>query len=374
MDRIDFANILPDDGECFCGSHLIYSECHKQKIYRNPNEIAVDLRKFLHAEGYCVHFNGHRFCGHKAISSHSIQRNVSLKLIAERGHVIGFNHGPNARSSTLDAPPGFSNVGIGMASTFRGFCSKHDSRVFKAVEEGELRNGYATALALAHRAQCYEAVVHSRGALFLTWLSQVPRFAFQFDPYAMETERQNMIYYAGYSWQLKKAIELIKSRGSIRKFIFASTIFDRILPIAAAGSFCIETDFLGRKLQRFSDFGKRFNFAQFSLLPQRNGTTYFCVSAVDDRDRVAARELIHSLRVQKLKDLADCALRLSVIHCENTYFSPEFIRDLAPEHQSELLARFDDSSVAQVGVEKEPDALSRPLSFRLTANVVSTSW
>jgi len=54
-------------------------------------------------------------------------------------------------------------------------------------------------------------------------------------------------------------------------------------------------------------------------------------------------------------------------------FKPSFINGLPYKHRQEILDRFDDSEVQQVGLEKIETALSYPLSFDLLSNAVKIS-
>ena len=144
---------------------------------------------------------------------------------------------------------------------------------------------------------------------------------------------------------------------------------DKKLPFCATGSFCIETDFQGRKLQNFSEVTK-FNYTQVSVLPQGNGTTYFCVSAIDDRNKTAALEFVTSLNRQPKKSLANCALQVCLEHIENTYFSPRFIENLSDREEDEMVKRFGESVVTDVSSERDAGALATPLGVKISAQVV----
>jgi hypothetical protein len=174
-----------------------------------------------------------------------------------------------------------------------------------------------------------------------------------------------MFFYSKYSWELLNRLQRRLKGSRTWKLYYLSVIFNDHLPFSCTGSFCIELDLLGQKLQRFSDFRKKFNYAQISVLPQTNHTTIFSISALADQDEKAARDFVLSFVLQSKADLADCALRAAVCHSENTYFRPEFIQGLSEPEKKEVLQRFDDTTVSQVGQEKQKDQLSRPFSFRL---------
>lgn len=78
-------------------------------------------------------------CSNKAISSHSQQEKRSLKSIAKNGHVYALNadFGHSYNFKTDDYKLSFKLTGIGQASTFSGFCSKHED-IFKIFEDNGL--------------------------------------------------------------------------------------------------------------------------------------------------------------------------------------------------------------------------------------------
>lgn len=365
FETIDVSNYLADGAACFCGSNLLYKFCHKNKLYRNPAEIAIDQAKFQKAQLSCPFTSEGYRCSKPTINSHSIQRGAALRVIAEQHHVSGFSTGPNAKTSRPHTNLHFQKIPISKASTFQGFCAEHDALVFKELEANALSPSFEIALRLAIRSAIYEAITHSSSALFLNWLVTIPKFEFNFDRKVVLPELENMLYYSGYNWDLVRRLQKRLSGDRIHRFNFFMAKFECQLPFSCSGCFCIELDFNGKKIQKFSDFGKKFNYAQISVLPQVDGTTIFSVSALCDQDKIAAQSFIKSLSEQPRSSLADCALRAALVHSENTYFSPGFISDLSEHHRNALLKRFDDSAVAQVGLEKHPNALSEPLPFLL---------
>ena len=85
-------------------------------------------------------------CSEKIIKAHSIQNNRILNFISENGKVI----------SMRDK---FSPIGRGVATTFSGFCSKHDNQLFVDIEDipyltGNMKQNFL----FSYRALCYEMI------------------------------------------------------------------------------------------------------------------------------------------------------------------------------------------------------------------------
>jgi len=74
-------------------------------------------------------------CIANAIRAHSVQNSRVLELIAENGHVIMPELSHNSSGRPLLE---FKLVGRNYASTFLGLCSKHDTEIFRPIEQNEL--------------------------------------------------------------------------------------------------------------------------------------------------------------------------------------------------------------------------------------------
>lgn len=375
MPETDFSGFFLDTETCFCGSHRAYADCHKVYVYHSLDEISRDLLNFLHHSGRCPIIHDGIACGKRTISSHSIQRERALRMIAVDHHVLTFPDGPNAKAKAKSSDRGFSRVGIRTASTFPGLCAEHDHARFKGVESEPVQLNYRNVLALAERAALHEAVVRSRAALFAGWLHSVPSFSFAFNVKDGEDILRNLLHYAGYSWQLLNAIAAKRAKTSSRSFSFFSVSFSGTLPFTASGCFCIQDDFTGNRIQNLSEAGGKFNYAQFGVLPTPGNQTLFFVSALEDKSPQAARQFVRSLAAQPKAILKDCALRLCLTHCENTYFSPSFIHSLTDDEASRLLRRFKESVSLDVGEELPLQSLSRPVGISLSGcvSMVSTN-
>jgi hypothetical protein len=84
-----------------------------------------------------------------------VQRATGLAAIAESGHVI------SAKSAFTDLARNEGQlvpreVGVHDASTFMGFCNRHDAAMFRAAEAGAVALTQKTCFLLAFRALAFE--------------------------------------------------------------------------------------------------------------------------------------------------------------------------------------------------------------------------
>jgi hypothetical protein len=70
-------------------------------------------------------------CTAEAIRAHSIQNSQVLHLLARDGHVKALTKKIDGNSGPVIS---FDDVGRNRATTFAGFCSEHDSNIFKALD------------------------------------------------------------------------------------------------------------------------------------------------------------------------------------------------------------------------------------------------
>ncbi len=308
-------------------------------------------------------------CGHPVIASHSQQRKGPLKEITEAGHVVGFSNGPNAKPSD-NRRQDFAKVSAKRASTFPGLCAKHDATVFSEIENKTLNPSYRNSLGLAIRCTLYEAIVHTDAGLFLNWLREVPSFEFWMDPTVYTDELEHMAHYARYNWDLVNLLQRIESKKSTRKLFFYSALIDAALPFSSTGCFCIENDIAGNQLQPFSDFGRKFSYAQLTIMPQSNGTTLLSVSSTNDRDRDSSWRFVKSYAECKAELLPNAILRTALEYTENTYFRPSWINSLNSSQKKLILERFDDRAVFEVGKEKPHASLAAPLDLEISGTRV----
>lgn len=69
-------------------------------------------------------------CDKPAIRAHSVQKSTALSFIEEAQHVYGFK----MTFKDNEAKCEFEKIGRNNASTFTGFCNRHDTEIFKPID------------------------------------------------------------------------------------------------------------------------------------------------------------------------------------------------------------------------------------------------
>jgi hypothetical protein len=150
------AHKLGRNDPCFCQSGKKYKHCHmRRESMPRPTAHAImaPLQRAL-GRKTCWHrgVDGSP-CG-KVVKAHTVPQAMSLRRIAEGGHVIGLLH---RVPTTTDARPLLAGrVGVAGASTFLGFCREHDSRVFAPLEARPFTGEPEQLWLLQYRSLCRE--------------------------------------------------------------------------------------------------------------------------------------------------------------------------------------------------------------------------
>lgn len=113
----------------------------------------------------------HPDCSLDAIDSHSQQKLGQLRAISESGEVYGMQRNHYQTLKTLPDGPLLVRTGIAEASTFKGYCSKHDEAIFKPIESRPLEpDDEEQAFILFVRAFSYEFAQKRR---ILEWQTSI---------------------------------------------------------------------------------------------------------------------------------------------------------------------------------------------------------
>ena len=154
-----YANHPESFGEviCWCGSFQKYKDCHLK--YSKFLPLTYDdywkiCKKYYNRRGKCFYEN----CSESSINSHSVPSSWLMSIANEIKSVYQFQY-DIFESLVKNEPNPFKPKAISVtkSSTFRGFCSRHDSELFKDLEfKREWEVSSRNILLLFYRCVCYE--------------------------------------------------------------------------------------------------------------------------------------------------------------------------------------------------------------------------
>lgn len=286
------------------------------------------------SEGTCFYFDKSDMCDNIA-NSHSIQRQGALSLIADKGEVIGID----GSYSAMRANGGrfsFRRVGIRKFSTFRGFCQKHDCKVFKPIECEELGPTAEQATLYAYRAICRELLLKNQTVRILEQqLSQFSGSAATREVFdsALEGSRA-AVARLGIE---KSAYDLALSERAFSRVRYLAFHSDKVPFCVFAGCLMPEYDLGGRLIQSLRSPLDKVDVMTFSFAPEENGWTF--LFAWHERSHRAAQRFIGAIvsLIREKKSLEDALFRFVLCSSENIAFSPYWWSQLSDPVRREIL-------------------------------------
>jgi hypothetical protein len=319
---------MPPNKRCWCQSGRKFKDCHRDRERQAPiniHELSEKMRARLQS-GQCSHPSaGPTVCGPIVISAHTVQKQGGLSAIAEKGHVF-------TTRPTLDdlikheGKPPLRLLGINQASTFPGFCNKHDTQLFQYIEGKQFPLDSRAAFLFAFRAIAYETF--AKEAQLDTLAMQRKMDSGQ--PLWKQKLIQESIYPVEWGvriglkditgWKGKYDSLLLQNLST--DFHFYAVRFNAILPIVVACAFHPEYGFDGTPLQRLGRRGAEFEHVCFNVTSDAAGTVaiFGWIGAVDG----PAAQFVDSFRQLPHARKADAAVRATFELSDNVYIRPSW--------------------------------------------------
>jgi hypothetical protein len=148
---------------CWCGSGQKYKRCHlnreaEERLPLNAVMQAVNVASTLRQ---CLHPLAAADVCDRIVSAHTIQKSGALRQIVDStNHVQTFFPITSAQLLANELSP--RQVGWRNASTFTGFCARHDSLTFKPLETSAFESTREQCFLIGYRAVCHEFFTKSR--------------------------------------------------------------------------------------------------------------------------------------------------------------------------------------------------------------------
>ena len=326
---------------CWCGSGKKWKHCHLGREQQKPVNIH-EHNEALRAEfgkGRCSHPEASsNACGGRVIKAHTIQRNAGLAAIAENGHVISLRSAfERLRYNEGRVIP--AKIGINKASTFPGFCARHDFEMFQSIENGTVVLTNETAFLLSFRALAYERL--QKEAAFRT--IRILRDLDKGKPFEDQCNIQRHINMSAEGTKRalddlnrwKRAYDDAFLRRQFDKYRFYCVAFAQAVPVMACGAFYPEFDFRGQPLQRIGRGRAPFEHITFNLTVI-NGRGVAALGWVEG-DSGPAASFVNSFAAIPSPGKADAAVRLAIEYLENTFLRPSWWQSLGERTRDAIL-------------------------------------
>jgi hypothetical protein len=290
---------------------------------------------------YCLHPSAPIGCSNKIASAHSVQRAILEDFIAHDGHVaqikITSHVDDDQRIHGLLAKP--ERVGINQATTFFGFCSAHDSELFRGLETGQFAFHSEQIALLGYRAVCRELYGKDAEIAALDALRNYA--AINPDTYAFaEKDRRHKIVRLGrVNARLNLALAkdryaaILSTQSELRYYgikfsappVYCNTV-----------AFLPEWDFEGQKLQDLSFIAEYKPICFSAWVADGKAAAIFCWHRLDDNVCVP---FIDSLRRVERNQVADRLLSMTLEVSDNVVFREDWWESIRETDRQRLVDR-----------------------------------
>ena len=271
----------------------------------------------------CLHWS--QECNEAPIASHLISESWLRKIADSNNQVLTFRI---AIEDVGKRPVRFISEpkGVGLATTFPGFCSRHDNELFKCLDSEEFLGSAPQVAALAYRSVCQEICYKHQ---FLKHEMQKalspssPAFYTQ-----LAVREQNALLHL-----IKHQLRIAEMLRTGETHLESLTIeFKRLPSVLFGTTFSPFMTFTGRTLEKRSDF------LTMAVLPKTRGGV-----AVFIWDRAHSKNpslLIKSLKKIPREEISSRILSMAFEVTENFTISPDWWNSHNPRQQQNMLDRF----------------------------------
>lgn len=327
---------------CPCGSGKKYKHCHLNRQAQEPiTEGQVRGMASRHSVPVkCLHPRATEGdCQGKVIRSHTVPKSSTLRKVARDGHVYHFKPDINKLFEN-GGKPSCVAAGINQASTFPGFCSKHDKEMFAPVEDAPFQSNERHAFLIGYRALTKEIHAKRSAHALIPKMRELDRgrdpmgqAALQWKltvyQYGVELGLADQEHYKQRYDNAFKADDYSSSRYLVLRF-------SNIPNIVFSGAIYTEYDFAGNLLQNLADEKKTLEImAVNAIATEQGGAIVFHWLGDSAVNTQFAQSLIDLPDSQKGSAITQFAFEMF----ENLFINPDWWDGLSSSEKNALEGR-----------------------------------
>lgn len=328
---------------CWCGSGKKYKRCHMpdaESKSKSPHERWRERLKPFESKHCQAPQNWESDCSGNIIKAHTVPKSSSLRKLARDGHVYGFKGGLDEmqRNQGQVVP---TLIGVNLASTFTGFCSYHDNKIFSALEDQVFSATRHQSFLLAYRAVAREQYTKNAASITAGSVKESEKF-----PELSKNDIWDLI-----SWGSAKGLADINRHKLIYDDLlkisdFSSSRYYLIKlnetpPIMCSGGIFPQFKWDGESLPNMRDIDAESDFLSYtSIATHYGGAVVFSWDRSSDKTCI---EFIRSLNRIPSESLPELLVKFFFSVCENIMWSPEWWENLSDDEQGHLVGRFNEA-------------------------------
>lgn len=324
---------------CWCGSGEKYKKCHLDREFEKPLPLRAAERILRDSWKHksCLHPSAGAGICDQIVSAHSVQRGRTLERIVDRTQHV---HTFTPLTADENGGPLLQRIGWRKASTFTGFCAKHDALTFEPLEKNEFVGSPEQCFLIGYRGLCHE-VFQKVSAL------QANKALRDILDKGMSVESQKQLQG---EWDVIEAgtraglADFVGLKGLMDEQLLARDYsnwshaivsFRGDLCLASTGTLSPNVDLDGRRLQVLHDVGAHQESLPFGLVATSDGGAVVFIW----RPGEAAPQLfLESLFRKGNQNLPSLLVQVLFAYVENTYFSARWWESLPVAPRDHLTA------------------------------------
>jgi len=299
-----------------------------------------DLSKYLLKkkeivnQGRCLHYQADNRCN-EIIKAHSIQNNGVLSEIAKEHKIycLSYNVG-DLKKNNGDVT--LKKEYIKNFSIFRGFCKKHDNKLFELIDNSFFSVGnYEQIFLYSYRSLSKELFDKENSLIMyknaLEDVTNHDGLYKHFTYLVMGTENG----YISLKWHKDLYDDLLK-KDIYSEMRYVSFNSHEKLNIAFSNVLYPEYDFTGELIQDLTDMLKPFGLISYYSAPTKEGWSF--VFSWHKSSNYCCYPFIQSIKTKMKKGelLSDLLFQFVITHGENFAFSPDWWESLSEENQKRI--------------------------------------
>ena len=275
------------------------------------------------------------------IRAHTIQKSRALELIARSGHVYTIHptFSDVLKSRGVLEP---ALVGINDATTFHGFCSKHDSDGFRAIDTQEFVATPEQIFLHTYRTFCSELYIKKHAARGFVKPEEIekihPSIPKSIYENFVKDQQVRMIAATLKMYQLKARLDpilLAQDYTRLRSFVVT---FKKRPMIACSSAFQPASDFAGKPITLWFRPDRYYPFLGVHLFASSNGGVLF-FSWFDTAEKELS-DFCESFSAVPHAEKTTAIIRMLFEYCENMAVSPDWWESLTESHKRKLMELF----------------------------------
>lgn len=336
---------------CWCGSGKKYKKCHlhrKEQKEVQPWEAITGMQKAFGAKYCSVPTALKTECSGNIIRAHTVSKSSNLKKIARDGHVYSFV--PSFDNLTINNGVLHPELfGINKASTFTGFCSYHDKKIFSPLEDQPFEASKEQCFLLAYRAQAREYFTKTCSSNILDLLKNMDKGK----GLDAQLQIQSMVHYQslGIAAGVKnmthhkdKLGNILCSQdfGNVNAYVMD---FSKTPTVMCSAGIFPECDFQGNTLHDLSDLVTIPDLITFSVVATDTGGSVVFSWITDDNSHGNNEKFIESLKNIPSDKLTSSLIRFFFEFCENVFMEPTWWEALTDHQRTYLINRLATSAM-----------------------------